>query len=172
MSSSAATERPSLKVPKENNRVLCWPAASASKQLLDSNHAILAHSSLPTWFRLLRSLAREQALTASKKYMSDYAPALADSIAKFDSDAKRLVVGGHQPELFHPGVWFKNFLMFEIGKRTNSIGLQVIIDHDVARSDALRVPLCSTTSTTGAFSEFAQRSIPLPIRAVSQLRMP
>ncbi len=172
MSSSAATEKPSLKVPKENNRFLCWPAANSSQQLLDSNQAILAESNIPIWFRRLRRLAREQALNASKKYMSDYAPTLAESIAIGDSDFKPLVVGGHQPELFHPGVWFKNFLMAEIGKHTSSIGLQVIIDHDVARSDALRVPLCSTTSTTGAISEFAQRSIPLPIREVSEPRMP
>ena len=172
MSNSSAIEKPTLKVPKENNRFLCWPPAHASQQLLASNQAILTHSNLPNWFRRLRSLAREQAVIASKKYMSDYAPTLAESIVIGESNHKPLVLGGHQPELFHPGVWFKNFLMSEIGKHASSISLQVIIDHDVARSDSLRVPGTSSAMSKPAFTDFAQRSISLPIREISQPRMP
>ena len=171
VSSSAPAVQPSLKVPKENNRFLCWPNANDSKQLLNRNQAILHRPSLPIWFRQLRSLAREQAVSASKQYMLDYAPNLAQSISIEDLDNTQLVVGGHQPELFHPGVWFKNFLLSEIGKRTNSVGLQVIIDHDVARSDSLRVPTCLNAAER-TVPEYAQRTIMLPIREESQPRMP
>lgn len=111
--------------------------------------------------------------------MSSYAPALADFISVSDLNAKHWIVGGHQPELFHPGVWFKNFLMSEIGKQTDSIGMQVIVDHDVARSDSLRVPylqspnpIRSINASHRTESELAQRSITLPIRGESQPRMP
>ena len=105
--------------------------------------------------------------------MSTYAPTLAQSISLSDVESKQLVLGGHQPELFHSGVWFKNFLMHEIGQRTNSLGLQVTIDHDVAKSDTLRVPTCpSSKTTTGTSPELAQRSIPLPVRNESHPRMP
>jgi len=112
--------------------------------------------------------------------MSSYIPALADLISIGNLDEKHWIVGGHQPELFHPGVWFKNFLMSEIGKQTDSIGIQVIVDHDVARSDSLRVPYLqapnrhvrSPKSLQRPAPEFAQRSIPLPIRRESQPRMP
>jgi len=171
VSSSARASQPSLKVPKENNRFLCRPAAHESSQLIDNNHAILSLQSLPTWFRQLRKLGREQALFASQRYMSGYAPSLAQSILNVDSSRQRLVLGGHQPELFHPGVWFKNFLLSEIGKRSNSIGMQVIVDHDVAKSDTLRVPSCMKTKAGGC-EAFALRSIPLPIRGESQPRMP
>ena len=173
MLSSAPTGQPSLKVPKENNRFLCWPAANDSKFLLTKNRGIFAQASLPQWFRQLRTLAREQALGSSKSYMSTYAPTLAQSISLTDVESKQLVLGGHQPELFHPGVWFKNFLLSEIGDRTNSLGMQVIIDHDVAKSDTLRVPTCPSWHAPSPTSlEFAQRSIPLPIRNESQPRMP
>ena len=171
VSSSAPAVQPSLKVPRENNRFLCWPNANDSKQLLNRNQAILSQPSLPIWFRQLRSLAREQAMSASKQYLLDYAPTLAQSISNADLDNTQLVVGGHQPELFHAGVWFKNFLISEIGKRTNSVGLQVIIDHDVARSDSLRVPTCSSVAER-TVPEFSQRTIMLPIREESQPRMP
>ena len=171
VSSLAHAVQHSLKVPKENNRFLCWPNANDSKQLLNRNQAILHQPSLPIWFRKLRSLAREQALSASKRYMLNYAPTVAQSISIEDLDNTHLVVGGHQPELFHPGVWFKNFLISEIGKRTNSVGLQVIIDHDVARSDSLRVPACSSAAER-TIPEYAQRTMMLPIREESQPRMP
>ena len=173
MLSSAPAGQPSLKVPKENNRFLCWPDAVESSRLLDNNQAILSHQGLPPWFRQLRKLGREQALLASQRYMFRYAPRLAQSILNIDLNRQQLVVGGHQPELFHPGVWFKNFLIAEMGSRTNSIGMQVIVDHDVAKSDTLRVPSCAATKRKGqGRSEFALRSIPLPIREDSQPRMP
>ncbi|HUP81576.1 MAG TPA: hypothetical protein VM260_23700, partial [Pirellula sp.] len=163
MSSSTPAVQPSLKVPRENNRFLCWPHANDAKQLLIRNQAIFNQSSLPIWFGQLRSLAREQALSLSKKYLWEYAPSLVQSISLAHLDNTQLVVGGHQPELFHPGVWFKNFLLSEIGKGTNSVGLQVIIDHDVARSDSLRVPNCSKTNVIERSAiEFTQRTILLP----------
>ena len=173
VSSSTPAVQPSLKVPRENNRFLCWPNANDSKQLLIRNQAIFNQSSLPIWFGQLRSLAREQALSSSRKYLLEYAPSLAQSISLADLDNTQLVVGGHQPELFHPGVWFKNFLLSAIGKHTNSVGLQVIIDHDVARSDSLRVPTCSITNVAERSAlEFAQRTILLPIREESHARQP
>ena len=173
MSSLTPTVRPSLKVPKENNRFLCWPNANDSKQLLNRNQAIFNQRSLPKWFRQLRSQAREHALSLSKEYLLEYAPTLGQSISFAEMDNKQLVVGGHQPELFHPGVWFKNFLLSEISKRTNSVGLQVIIDHDVARSDSLRVPTCSNTKVAERSAiGFSQRSILLPIQRESHTRQP
>ena len=41
MTSPALAGVPSLKVPKENNRYLCFPKASDSKQLIDRNRLIL-----------------------------------------------------------------------------------------------------------------------------------
>jgi len=148
------------------------PAASDSKQLLACNQSHLADPGLPKWFRQLRSLARQQALHAAKQYMSSYAPSLADSISNGQLDRKPWVVGGHQPELYHPGVWFKNFLMAEIGKRTHSVGIQVIIDHDVAKSDTLRIPTSHVKTSGDQARYLSQNSLPMPIRRESEPRMP
>ena len=170
MTSPAPAGRPSLKVPRENNRFLCFPAASQSKGLLDRNQRLLADTKLPDWFQNIRRLARQQALHAAKQYTGEYAPALVESISGGDEE-RQWVVGGHQPELFHPGVWFKNFLMSEISKQTNALALQVIVDHDVARSDSLRIP-CGSSLPRNSESALAQRSIPLPIRPELAPRMP
>ena len=171
MSSLAPTGKPSLKVPRENNRFLCVPAARDSKELLVGNQSHLTDSHLPKWFHQLRILARQQALQAATEYLSRYVPSLADSLRDGQLERKPWVVGGHQPELFHPGVWFKNFLMAEIAKRTNSLGLQVIIDHDVAKSDTLRIPTRQAESSSDR-GRLVQNSLPMPIRKESEPRMP
>lgn len=56
-----------------------------------------------------------------------------------DPDAP-LFVGGHQPELFHPGVWLKNFAVHQLGREAGGIGLNLIVDNDLMPATSLAVP--------------------------------
>ena len=98
----------SLKVPRQNNTFLCTPPAGNAQALLRQNKSRNDNKSLPDWVRPLQILARTQALRAARDYTSTYAP---QSILNAGAEPLNLVVGGHQPELFHPGVWFKNILL-------------------------------------------------------------
>ncbi|MBS0262038.1 MAG: hypothetical protein JSS02_08770 [Planctomycetes bacterium] len=49
-------------------------------------------------------------------------------------------VGGHQPTLFHPGVWVKNFVVGHLALRDHSIGLNLVVDTDTLSGTGLRVP--------------------------------
>ena len=51
-----------------------------------------------------------------------------------------LVVTGHQPELFHPGVWIKNFAAAAIADASGGVGLNLIVDNDIPKSASIRVP--------------------------------
>src|SRR4029078_3562312 len=51
-----------------------------------------------------------------------------------------LILSGHQPELFHPGVWFKNFLLSSVAQSISGLGINLVIDNDAIRSPAIRVP--------------------------------
>jgi len=61
--------------------------------------------------------------------------------------SRPVVATGHQPELFHPGVWFKNFLAAQVARETNAWALNLIIDNDLFRTPDIRVP---TKSAAGA----------------------
>jgi hypothetical protein len=166
----------SLKVPRQNNTFLCTPPAGNAQALLRQNKSRNDNKSLPDWVRPLQILARTQALRAARDYTSTYAP---QSILNAGAEPLNLVVGGHQPELFHPGVWFKNILLSKIAQSTSSRSLHVIIDHDLARSDAIRVPAQSTTTMDSyehgigyAKGELYQKAISLPIRPDSGNRLP
>ena len=49
-------------------------------------------------------------------------------------------MAGHQPELFHPGVWFKNFALSAIAKEHGATAINLVIDSDVMKSNALIAP--------------------------------
>ena len=51
-----------------------------------------------------------------------------------------LVVTGHQPELFHPGVWVKNFAPAALARAHGGLGLNLIVDNDLPKSASIRVP--------------------------------
>ncbi len=51
-----------------------------------------------------------------------------------------LVLAGHQPELFHPGVWVKNFALNGLAHETGSIPLNLVVDNDTAKSTTLLMP--------------------------------
>ena len=51
-----------------------------------------------------------------------------------------LIVTGHQPELFHPGVWVKNFAAAAIARECGGLALNLIVDNDIPKSASIRVP--------------------------------
>src|SRR4029079_8138752 len=52
-----------------------------------------------------------------------------------------LFLAGHQPELFHPGVWVKNFALAGLARRQGGVGVNLLVDNDTAKSASLRVPI-------------------------------
>jgi hypothetical protein len=66
---------------------------------------------------------------------------LSERFAAPESATSRWVVTGHQPALFHPGVWIKNFAVAALARRLDhSVGLNLIVDNDVAPAPNLLIP--------------------------------
>ncbi|HTU18154.1 MAG TPA: hypothetical protein VMG10_08825, partial [Gemmataceae bacterium] len=57
-----------------------------------------------------------------------------------DGDPDILFVAGHQPELFHPGVWVKNFALYGLARKHHAASLNLVVDDDAIKTTALRVP--------------------------------
>ncbi|TWU01905.1 hypothetical protein Pla100_16410 [Neorhodopirellula pilleata] len=87
------------------------------------------------WTELIKT-ARRQLLDDAIRYTSVYR-----NVPEIDPFASRpIVMAGHQPTLFHPGVWFKNFALDQIGSDTGAHAINLVIDNDVASSRSIRVP--------------------------------
>ncbi len=57
-----------------------------------------------------------------------------------DSLSKPFIATGHQPTLYHPGVWFKNFLASRIADEVQGEALHLTVDNDTVGAPSIRVP--------------------------------
>lgn len=76
--------------------------------------------------------------------------------------ASPLVLSGHQPELFHPGVWFKNFLLASLVREIGASGVHLRIDSDLCRTVSVRVPSGPRDSPRAMGVAYDRASAPFP----------
>ncbi len=72
------------------------------------------------------------------------------------------ILAGHQPELVHPGVWFKNFVLSQLARRTGAQAVNLLIDNDAVRSTSIRVPGGSVENPVVSSVPFDQPAEPIP----------
>jgi hypothetical protein len=52
-----------------------------------------------------------------------------------------IIASGHQPTLYHPGVWLKNFLLSRVAERVDGVAVNLTVDNDAIRNPSIRVPV-------------------------------
>lgn len=136
-----------IRAPRSHGEVLVQPSPLKAEGLLVENRARLVSAGdreigcggvdLTT----LRSQARTDILRIAREYVSSYRNVF--EVSEMDGP---VIMTGHQPALYHPGVWFKNFLADRIASRVQGIAVNVIVDNDVA-------PAPSISALTGTPSD-------------------
>lgn len=122
-----------------------FPVTSSAQVNDGRNDSLLgsADSTLRLGSRSLeqvRHTARLDTIRAAIRHTESYRDLWFDKEAYIaQSGAQPWLVAGHQPELFHPGVWFKNFLLSRAGSQTGAVPLNLIIDNDLCRAPSIRV---------------------------------
>jgi hypothetical protein len=128
-----------FRAPKEDGAILAEPPLDRAPELLNANRTRLAswdHDFQGRRFSVLREKTRADAFDAARRY---HETAGLDLPSTPDPD-RPVVVTGHQPELFHPGVWVKNFAVFGIAAASGGTGLNLIVDNDIPKGARIRVP--------------------------------
>ncbi len=117
--------------------MLAYPALEAVGNLLQQNRQTLVSSRLEILglpLADLRASARREVLAAAQKYHADAGETLPNP------GGGALILAGHQPELFHPGVWLKNFVLNHLASSHGAVSLNLVVDNDTAKSALLSVP--------------------------------
>jgi len=126
-----------LRAPQEDGAIIARPGLGEVGALLAENRRRLAVPSRLILGRRLADLqqqARQEVIAAANQYLRDCGePTLL-------SPSGGLIVAGHQPELFHPGVWVKNFALNGLARRHGLTSLHLVVDNDTVNSTALRIP--------------------------------
>ncbi|MCZ2343519.1 MAG: hypothetical protein LC104_17255 [Bacteroidales bacterium] len=124
------------RAPTANRAVLADPSRLLWPQLVQENRHRLATAMVRIDgepLHAFREQARTEILAVAHATQS---PVETDT----KSDDAPLVVSGHQPELFHPGVWVKNFALCGLAQRVSGVSLNLVVDNDTLKSSALRIP--------------------------------
>lgn len=137
-----AWERTRIRVPRENATFLIHPEPAAvvrhvdqvrdSSELPDASECRILDGALPAF----RTCARNEIVAAASRWTSD----LLGSSIDVPVNAP-LIMTGHQPELFHPGVFAKNFATSQLASRCGGVGLNLVVDNDLMASTRIRVPI-------------------------------
>lgn len=131
-------QRTRLRVPREDSSILAVPSLAEVPALVEANGNVLNGSSIKIAGRSLTSL-RETTRCQAVEAAADFTSSLTGKPHDF-GQCERVIASGHQPELFHPGVWIKNFAVSRLAEATGSIGLNLIVDSDTISSRRIRIP--------------------------------
>lgn len=132
-------KRQRLRVPLRDETLFARPSLVEAIDLARRNHAELGGSAVDVQGRSLsrlRTWSRDLAYRAALDYTAEL---LGTPLS--EQPYEIMFLGGHQPTLFHPGVWVKNFAIGGLAGRTGGVALNLVIDNDVAAAASLRVPV-------------------------------
>jgi hypothetical protein len=142
-----------LRTPRQDFAVLAAPPLGDGIGVARQNHAALTGRELNLQGRTLgrmREWTRDEVLSAARDYTAELlnATAVADGPIEPEPAAPPstdlLFVAGHQPALFHPGVWAKNFAVYGMSTRAGGMSLNLSVDTDLMTGTTIRVPVRTT----------------------------
>lgn len=135
--------RRSHKAPAESGSHLIDPPVDAIEPLIDNNRLLRAAfdtrvGDLKLWE--LIAATRREILIVSAEYTSSYHDVLRPADMA-DWIKRPIVMGGHQPELFHPGVWLKNFVLDAYAQTVGGTAINLVVDTDRCSRWSVGVPV-------------------------------
>jgi hypothetical protein len=133
---------PALRAPKEHGQILAVPALEQVGALLEHNRHQLNSVSISSMGKSLgelRKLARGEILAVSAEYHRSAGEPPPTPLPGGEG-SKPWFVAGHQPELFHPGVWCKNFALHQLARKHDAMAINLVVDTDAAKPALLHAP--------------------------------
>ncbi len=127
-----------LRAPEGDRAVLVEPPPERVAELVAGNRHIRDQVDYDLQGRPLReisAMARAELLGAARRWTAAYrnVPARPDA-------GGLIFLAGHQPQMFHPGVWLKNFALGALSRKHGAAAVNLIIDADATSETALAVP--------------------------------
>ena len=149
-----------LRAPQQHAGVLLEPGLDLLPKTIATNQHRLSkfqHIEITgTPFLELQTQARQHLLCEAKKYTFAYRESF--DVPSDTNPSTPLILSGHQPALFHPGVWFKNFVIDRMAKLAGGTAINLIIDNDTISAPSITVPV-DVESVNGLPSQLSQSTV-------------
>lgn len=112
-----------LQTPTQSGQTLIEPALDSVAATVESNRRDRTACASEIDGRSLETLARD----ARRELFG------------IESD-RPIFMTGHQPQMFHPGVWLKDFTVGRLAKTHKALAVHLSVDGDLCKSESLPVP--------------------------------
>jgi len=126
-----------LNAPRQSGAKLIEPPLRLAGDLAATNKQTIGAADYDVQGRGLAALAveaHEQLLSEALRYTRGYRD------VNVPQSPGSIFLAGHQPEMFHPGVWFKNFVLARLACEHRSVAINLQIDSDSMKAASIRVP--------------------------------
>lgn len=133
-------QRTRLRVPRIDQSVFAVPGLAEAAAAIPRNHGNLTSDESRIQGRSLSDL-RGWTRSTLFPMAVDYTSRMSGQLIR-EGQHPNWIVDGHQPSLFHPGVWAKNFGLGALARNFKSPAtrLHLIIDTDTCSSRRIRIP--------------------------------
>src|SRR4051794_21459443 len=114
-----------LRAPSGDGQTLVDPPYASLTGTVTSNRESLAAENYDVQGRSLAELsraARDRLLQLAAAYTSAYRDVPERWRDLSHAADAPFILSGHQPEMFHPGVWYKNFVLGGLARRMDGVG--------------------------------------------------
>ena len=139
MTALTPLEHRQLQAPREDRAAIVEPPFAQVAELVDENLRLrdqLCCDLHGRSFAEISQMARAELLDAAQGWTAAYR-----NIPSTRPDPRGLIyLAGHQPQMFHPGVWFKDFALAKLARRHGATAVNLIVDSDTLSDASLRVP--------------------------------
>ena len=125
-----------LRAPQQHATALDVPTPIDVDELFSNNVAL--RSGYPKATADFAAVARKNVFDAAVQYTRQYLPEIDPWLPQLSTD--RVVMAGHQPTLFHPGVWYKNFRLDALAERFDAMPINLVVDNDLLATPAIGCP--------------------------------
>ena len=134
-----------VRAPGGDESFVAVPPLADAIELAHGNHERLATACSDIQGRdlaMIRRWARGEVYRAAREYTKKLTAGKDEYIDRSaeELDATTFFVSGHQPTLFHPGVWIKNFAVARLATTDRAVGLNLVVDTDTFSGTSIRIP--------------------------------
>lgn len=154
-----SNDRQRLRAPRQDGQALVLPAGRQLPAMLKANKTARAGWNYDVQGRSLLELsdqARLELLDGALAYTRAYR-----DVAASNADSP-IFASGHQPGMFHPGVWAKNFALGRWAALFGAAAVNLIVDNDTFKSPEIIVPTGAVDAPTQARVAFDATGPELP----------
>lgn len=151
-----------IRAPGENGATVIEPPLDSVGQMVTQNIRHRVEFEYDLQGRSLASVAsqaRQELVSAAERYTATYRDI--QGVSERGAN-RRVFLAGHQPQLFHPGVWYKNFALGSLARQHQAVAINLVIDSDTIKGASIRVPDGSPNAPVVHTVEFDTASDEIP----------